>query len=106
MQIETTTTHNVRLDVAEQFDVTAPAAYSGNIVPARIQTIQLTLPPTGDVAWRLFGYKLRKDGTLSQNPFEFWQVDDADGRYVWGQIPVAVLMHLPYIEQLMDRYHV
>lgn len=95
MRIATSTTHEVILEGAEVFDVQAPASYSGNIVTARISRIRIERNADLALSWRLFGYKVKRDGNESMTPFEYWPtVSDADG--VWVQIPGEIRAQLPY----------
>jgi len=104
MRIATSTTHEVILEGAETFDVTAPAAFSGSIVTARISRIRIDRNSNESLSWRLFGYKVKRDGSESMVPFEYNPISDREGREIWVAIPGEIRASLPHSVEFARKY--
>lgn len=104
MQIATRTTHEVTLEDGELFDIQAPAAYSGNTVTARISRIKIARETDESLSWRLYGYKVKRDGSESLVPFEYFP-DSGSSLDVWQQIPGEIRAQLPYSANFARRYY-
>ena len=103
MRIATRTTHEVTLEGDEIFDIQAPAAYSGNTVTARISRIKVTRDADESLSWRLYGYKVKRDGAESLVSFEYWP-DRETAFGVWMQVPGEVRAQLPHSLDFARRY--
>jgi hypothetical protein len=104
MRIATSTAHEITLEGAEVFAVTGPAAFSGSIVTALISRVRISRNSDESLSWRLFGYKVKRDGSESMVPFEYNPISDREGRDIWVQIPREIRAALPHSVEFAHKY--